>query len=597
MSGRNSRIVRNRERNEKRININFESGNIKIIASIVSIVVILIIVVAIVFSKFKNTNKNQVIATDQIDSYEYFLLYSNDNVGIIDKKGNEIIEPKYEQIYIPNPEKDVFFCFKNDDEYEILNKDGNKLFEEYEEVSIIKISKDTDETEKKVLKYKKNDLLGLIDLDGKIITEAEYTEISSLKDKPGAILVKKDDKYGVLNSSGDIVIENEYDAISGDTYCSEKDLYEKTGYIVSKKDENGLYYGYIDYKGNVLLDVKYESINRALEYDSDDIYLIAMQKGKKGVFKNNKKIIDFNFQTINYSDFSNIFVVEKNGKFGVYSNNGKIILKPEYNRYSIAGEYISVEKENEKQLYDVNGNLVNSSGYTKMIETENPSFFIAENEDGYFSIISKDINIDKKYTQVSYAYDNYFIFTDENDKTGVINALTDEIEIEPKYDFIIVIEGTKALQAIDGLNNNIDIYSKNLNKTVSLKDSIVNSLDNGYAIIYSETDMKYINEEGEVVENTDVYPDQKIYAIQKNGKWGFAQADGKTALDCEYDIVTELNDFGFAGIKKDGKWGVVDSKGKIILEPTYELETYYFPQFIGKYILQQYENTIYCEEI
>lgn len=478
-----------------------------------------------------------------------------------------------------------------------MNKDGNQLFSNYEEVSPIEIKTNTGlgEVEKWVLRYKSNNLYGLIDLDGNIISEAIYDEISSLVDKPGALLVKKDEKYGILNSDGKMVIELQYDNISSDGYCSENDLYQKTGYIVSKKTADGIDFGYINNKGNLLLDTKYESIERAFEYEEDNIYLIAMQKGKKGIFKNKKKMIDLNFQDITYSDRSNIFIVNKNGKYGFYNLNGKIVLKPEYNNYSIAGNYISVEKDNKKELFDINGNLVNTNSYTKMIETDNPAYFIAEDEEGYYSIISKDIEINKKYVQVDYAFDYYFVFSDENGKAGIINALTGEEEIEAQYDFIIRIEGTNALQAIDGTNNVVDIYAKDLEKTVSMEDSVVENLKNGYSIIYSGTDMKYINADGNVVENTEVYPNKKLYSVQKNGKWGFADANGKDIIKCEYDIVTEFNDYGFAGIKKDGKWGVVNETGEIIVEPSYELDTYYFPQFIGKYSLIQTEIT-YCEE-
>lgn len=461
---------------------------------------------------------------------------------------------------------------------------------------MVKSSEDIGDMENSVLKYKKDDLYGLVDLEGNQITEAVYEEISSLDYRPGRILVKKEGKYGILDSQGNLFIPIKYDKISADGYYSEKSKYEKTGYIVGEKTEEGLHFGYIDYKGNVLLDTKYETLERALEYEDENSYLIAMQKGKKGVFKNQKKIIDLDFQNIHYSALSQVFIVNKNGKYGFFHLDGKVILKPQYTNYSVAGNYISVTKENQTELFDINGNLVNTNSYTKMIETGNPAYFIAEDDKGFYSIISKDVKIDEKYIQVSYAFNNYFIFTDETGKTGVINALTQEIEIEPKYDFILLIEGTKVLQAIDGMNNFVDIYSKTLRKTVTMEDGIVEILENGYSIIYSETDMKYIDSEGQVVENTQVYPDKKMYAIQKDKKWGFADSQGKIVLECQYDIVTEFNKYGFAAIKKDGKWGIVNEIGEVIVEPIYELDTYYFPQFIGKYRLIQSEM-VYCEEV
>lgn len=596
MSSRNNRVVRNRERSSSHIN-----G--KTIGSVLAIILVIVVGIVFVWSKGKKQNSDRQIAEEINNiSYEYFMLSSNENVGVIDKQGNLLIDTKYARIDIPNPSKDVFFCYAEDETKKVFNQKAEQILSEYEEVDVIRaiateeIGEFEQDMEKQVLKYKKNDLYGLLDLDGKVITEAIYTEISSVKDRPGRILVKKENQYGILDSSGNSIIDTKYDSISADGYCSDEDLYQKTGYIVSEKTKDGVNFGYIDAQGNIVLDTKYETLQRALEYEEDDIYLIAMYKGKKGVFKNTKKMIDLNFQEIHYSELSKVFIVNKNGKYGFYKQNGKNILKPQYETYSIAGNYISVEKNGQTQLFDSNGNLVNTSFYKKMIETKNPAYFIAEDEEGFYSIISKDVTLDKKYVQVEYAFDNYFIVTDETGKTGVINAITQELEIEPHYDFIIQIDGTKVLQAIDGINHVMDIYSKDLTKTITMKDAIVENLENGFGVCYSETDMKYFNQEGEVTQNTEVYPNKKIYAIRQNDKWGFCDNTGKIIIEGQYDLVTECNEYGFAGIKKDNKWGVVNEKGDVLVEPTYELDTYYFPQFVGKYRLTQSEIT-YCEEV
>ncbi len=592
MSGRNNRIVRNRDRSSHFLG---NTKTLKIVASVIAIA-LLVVIVFVFFSREKEDKKIVCFVDNSNISYEYFLLTSGEKLGVIDKKGNLILDAKYDQIDIPNPSKPVFIC-KTAEETRILNEKNEEILKQYEDIEAVKPSTSVDnEMEKQVLKYKKNGLYGLIDLEGNVVIEAIYQEISSLNDKPESILVKKDEKYGIVDANGNYVIDLAYDSITSDGYYLPNISYEKTGYIVAKKASDGINFGYINYEGECLLDTKYESIERALKYDEDTPYLIVMQKGKKGVFKNTKKIIDLNYQSIHYSELSKVFVVEKNGKYGFYKTNGKSILKPEYTQYSIAGNYISVEKDGEKKLFDINGNLVNTTSYTKMIETENPAYFIAEDENGYHSIISKDINIDKKYSQVSYAFDNYFIFTDENSKSGVVNAAINEIEIEPKYDFVILIEGTCFLQAVDGMNGYTDIYSNKLEKVLTMKDCIVENLENGYSIVYSGTDMKYINQNGEIVENTEVYPDKQLYSFKQNDKWGFSDSNGKIVVQCQYDLVTELNEYGFCGIKKGEKWGVMNERGEVIVEPNYELDTYFFPEFIGKYLLNKSETT-YCEDL
>lgn len=123
------------------------------------------------------------------------------------------------------------------------------------------------------------------------------------------------------------------------------------------------------------------------------------------------------------------------------------------------------------------------------------------------------------------------------------------------------------------------------------------SVSDNYTSIYSKTELKYIDNNGNIVSSQDVFPEAKLYAYQADdGKWGFVDKNGNVVVECKYDIVTELNEYGFAGILQDGKWGVIDSTGKVIVVPTYEIETYYFPNFIDKYLLEENE-TVYCTEI
>ncbi len=448
--------------------------------------------------------------------------------------------------------------------------------------------------EKNVLSYENNGKYGLINYDGKRLTDAIYESVASLPNKPGCILVKKDGLYGVLDSQGKKIIDTKYNSIKGDEYCSAENEYLKTGYIVSEKTNSGIIYGYIDYNGKILLEPKYESITRNVEYDNDDIYLTFMEKGKKGVIKNKKIIIKPKYQSIVFYELSNIFVVNRNGKYGFFNNNGDEILKTDYTSYSIAGNYISVKKDDSMMLYDVHGNIVNTNNYKSIVETSNPSFFIAQNEQGYYSIISKDIQIENNYTNITYAFDNFFVYTTEEGKSGVLNLYTG-IEIEPQYDYIIVLENINALEARIG--NKVDMYSKKIEKVLSMEDAIVQKVNDEYVSIYSNSEIAYINKDGELVNNTEVFKEAKLYTYKADDeKWGFADSTGKVIVECKYDRVTELNEFGFAGICQDGKWGVIDEKGKVIVVPTYELETYYAPSFLGKY---QYENldSAICKEL
>ncbi|MBR3614719.1 MAG: WG repeat-containing protein [Clostridia bacterium] len=559
-----------------------ENGNVKIIIAV--IILLLAIIVGIVI--FKMSGKDRTVAVIEEEPYEYFAMYSLDQkVGIVDKKGKTLIKPEYTTIYIPNQSKEVFFCFKGD-EYQILDSKGKDIFEEFSSVSPITISDTSLEMEKNVLCYEEKGKYGLVDYDGKKLTGAIYDKVESLKNKPGCILVKKDGLYGVLDSYGNVVVDIKYNSVKSDEFCSETEGYLRTGYIVTEKTSTGIIYGYIDYNGEKLVEPEYESITRALEYQNeDDVYLVFMERGKKGVIKNKKVIIKPRYQTINYYDQSDVFIVNKNGKYGFYDNEGDEILAPEFVSYSIAGNYVSVKKGDDMMLYDLHGNLVNSNNYKSISETGNPAYFIAQDEQGYYSIISKDAEIKNNYTNITYAFDNFFVFTTKEGFSGVLD-LYSGTEIEAEYDYIIVLENSKALEARKGTI--VDIYSKNIEKVLTMENGIVESVNKDYIAVYSDKQLEYINSNGEIVQNTEVFKDLKLYSYQaEDGKWGYKDANGTLIVDCRYDLVTELNQYGYAGIYQEGKWGVIDASGKVVVVPSYEIDTYYMPSFMDKYLLQE----------
>ena len=248
----------------------------------------------------------------------------------------------------------------------------------------------------------------------------------------------------------------------------------------------------------------------------------------------------------------------------------------------------------DNKNYDLHGNLVNTNTYKSILETGNEAFFIAQDQEGYYSIISKDYQTEDKYTNISYAFDNFFVFTNEEGKSGVLDVYTG-IEVQPEYDYILVLQNARALEARIG--DEADIYSENIEKILTMSGAVVEKVADNYTAIYSENDLVYIDNTGKIVENTEIFKDLELYSYKsEDGKWGFVNANKEIVLEPKYDVVTELNEYGFAGIYLEGKWGVVDKTGKVVVEPKYEIETYYSPSFVGKYLLEEVED-IHCLEV
>lgn len=562
---------------------------------LIPIIVFITIVIGIII--LLNVNKKHKLEKYVKPEYNYFVMFSDeDKVGVIDKKGKLLIEPKYLDVFIPNPSKDVFICYENSEKFKILNSSGKELFKEYDDVTALQTSELNLDFEKKFLRFKKDDKYGLIDYDGNVIVSANYDELTSLKNKPGEILAKKKDKVGVLNSNGEIKIEIKYDSIIGDEYYNDETGYSKTGYIVGNKENSGFLYGYLNNYGEKVLNIKFESISRVLKYNDDNnSYLIVMSNGKKGVYKNSKKIIEQKYQNINYADSSEIFIVKRNSNYGVYNLNGKEILPVKYKAYSLAGDYISVENDELKELYDVNGNKISNLNYKSIQSSGNNGSYIAIDDNGFYSIITGDETISDNYVYLSYAFDNYFIFKNQDGYYGLID-IYNGIKIEPNvYNFMLKIDGVNAIQAVtsDGV---VDIYSENIEKVISIQNAVLENVNENYTAVHSNLECYYIDKKGNIVENIKVFPNNKIFAFQENGKWGYKDKSGKVIIEPTYDFVTDTDEYGFSGIVLDGKWGVVDKNGEIVKQPQFTLETYYLPSFIGEYLLE-IADTYHCLEL
>ena len=76
--------------------------------------------------------------------------------------------------------------------------------------------------------------------------------------------------------------------------------------------------------------------------------------------------------------------------------------------------------------------------------------------------------------------------------------------------------------------------------------------------------MYYLTADGKKVDNKTVYLENQLYSSKENGKWGFVDLKDNVIVDYQYDEITEINQYGFAGIKKDGKWGNCISTNIII---------------------------------
>lgn len=574
-----------------------------IIIGILILIIIAIVVSLIIY--FSNRAK-YVFDVEYVSNIEYNTVEVDNKYGVIDRKGNIVIEPTYNVIQIPNPSKPVFICMSNYNtetkEYEtkVLNDRKEQVITGYSNIQAIPANSTADNIpfENTVLRYKKNDKYGLISLDGKEITDAIYDEISSVTYKEGMLLVKQDGKYGVININGKVVIKPEYDNITVDNYYDVNTEYQRTGFIVCTIKDEGYRYGYVDYRGKKILDTIYTEVERVTDLeDEKDIYIVAYKDGQAGLLKNKKLILDYEYEDIIYYAYNDVFIVQRNGKQGITDRKGNMKIDTKYTNISFGGIYVNaVDENNETKILDLNGNEV-SDGYIAKMPTKDGEHYIVYDEEGIYKIIdnSGNVVIDNKYTNIEEIADNYYIVAN-NRNNGIID-LTGKSLVDLKYNSIVELDNTELLQANISTTSTVSLINKNMQVVVTMDNANID-VEDGYIRLYSETEDKYFDYAGNELSPKDVFPNNKIYAQEENGKWGFVDKNGNTIVQNEYDRVTELNEYGFAGIEKDGKWGVIDENGQIVQEPIYELDEI-SPSFIGKYykVDEWYGNVYYTNEV
>ncbi len=568
--------------------------------TIVKIIFLIIIIIAIgaffIIKNIQEKAKTYEIAAIEKEDYQYFVYNTEGKYGVIDKAGKTIIPANYTQVKIPNPSKAVFVCY-TDETTQVYNEKNEPIFTEFQNIEPLNLKNISGDLiyEKTVLKYKQDEKYGLISIEGKKITNPIYENIDTLQYKEGELVVKQDNKLGIININGYEIIKPEYDNIVADGYYSSENGYKNDGYIVSNTTDQGYRYGYINNKGEKILEPNYNELSRISYSDENKIYLLCAENGKYGVFEGAKNIIPNEYQDISYIDGNDFCIVQKGKKYGVINLQGSMMLQVKYLQIDVNGDYMYVTDENSVQkVYDKKGNETEISPNTAILSTNsNEDYKIhidTTNGATVYSIYQGETKLTtENYSYLEYLFDNYFIASNAQGKIGVIDA-NGNIKIEMKYDTLQKIAETNLIQTLETATQNTTIYSKEFNLVAQMTNATVEKMDNDLIKIYNTETTQYFDYSGVQKQNTEVYPNNSIFAKKENGKWGFVGKEGNVVVDYQFDEATEVNEYGYAGVKKDGKWGVIDRNGNIIVDCIYEISNQENPNFIGEYYEVSYGN-------
>ena len=162
--------------------------------------------------------------------------------------------------------------------------------------------------------------------------------------------------------------------------------------------------------------------------------------------------------------------------------------------------------EVEQKVFDKTGKEIDISFNTIITATDNQEYFIktVQDEENEYSTIlnSKLEEISKqKYKTIEYAYDKYFIVTNDEGKNLLIDV-DEKVIIEPNFDMIQKLKGKNIIQTLNFETNITQIYNEEFKKTVEIKDANLQMLDD-YIKIYNDEEEYYIDNTGNVITDQD----------------------------------------------------------------------------------------------
>ena len=305
------------------------------------------------------TNRDKIVS---------LVKYEN-KYGFIDKKGNWIIEPKFDSL-------GIFYngyatCYRNNKMGKIDFK-GNLIIDyKFDFIGNF---------ENGLALVIINDSVNYIDLDGNLISSINFWDGESFSCGLAPIQPEEDEKWGYINSTGNLITKLVYDyagdfkgnkanvEIGEQEFIIDKDFNiidtietksqikkfplignsdgNTLGKLNSRGDtimamhyksfgyrqgdifwfNNGEYYGLADTTGRIITKNKYEY----LSYFSDNGLAIARLYGKYGfVDKKNKTVINFQFQDSHGFKYG-LAAVKTNGKWGFINDKGDFVIEPKF---------------------------------------------------------------------------------------------------------------------------------------------------------------------------------------------------------------------------------------------------------------------------
>lgn len=478
----------------------------------------------------------------------YIYVHENGKEGLCNFLGFEIIPPVYDDISVIT--KNIH-RIRLDNKYGLIDDNGKLITEIiYDDITPYCVEN--------LIPVRMNSKSGYIDPSGKTVIPFIYNRINTFRE--GLAAVKKDGIWGYINPMGETVIDFIYDSA---------DSFEK-GFAQVKRDGK---WGRINLSGTEVVEPVYEKMDTYFSYG----YKEVKRDGKFGFINEEwEETVPAIYDKI--GAHNQLYAsVKRDGKWGrVELSSGTEVVKP---IYEDLGEY---NYEFNRRLAKIR--LHGKVGYidedwNEVIEPiyDDISHWHANiNEveiDGKYGLIDKDF---KEVLPV--IYDNIYSFWGDNQryakiqlngKWGLIDC-NGEVIIKPIYDDVDDDNEQLIAVCIEGQYGYIDRAGKTIIPFIYDK---AQAFSNGLGNVKKDGFWGAINKKNELIiplNNDSITRMAGGYArIKRNWKWGRIDSTGTVTVQPVYDEIIDYHKSA-THIRRDGKWGCMDLNWNILVEPVYD---------------------------
>jgi len=523
----------------------------------------------------------------------------NDLWGLLNVDNEEVITPAYTQLYttdqnffvaaLPNPSYSRDFLG-------LLSPKGDILIPfkyAYIEVSHLRaiVAK----------KAKDHFNYGLLDLEGDEVIPLAYKQITALGSLRFAVK-NFDNKMAIFDDSGHTLLGFELDSISAfvgdyaiiyDSYS--RGLIAKNGEVIlpptyqdvtiEGEDVNSRTYNQwvlLGATNNQLAEHFAEHLERfSPEYflaNSNDHYWLIDESGQQ--------ITPDHYQRIEALE-GELAMFKTHNKWGLMNKHGKTKIPAQYDSLVIDGDMIMAKNKAYWSLYDTFNVKKTATRYEAIGKRSGRLFPVRKNDHWGFVNRSGDEVIHCVYDQVGQFVGDY-VWVSFHKESGIINKKGEWVVLPTSADSMQILNDNYYISYVNGLKK---LYQFNGNIIYFTENAI--EINDGYLLEYlSDGGIWKIDFSGRIVGEArdESYeevraPSEGLYAIKKDGRYGFIDTENRLRIANRYEGVGDFHE-GLAAFKLLGKWGFLNKKEEIVIQPSF---THVSP-FYGKVAIAFEEN-------